>query len=1290
MRVLIQCVRPLVHLGLAFSLPWVVAACVLPLPFASADGAAPWWDAAIPRIVQSSDLQTAINYHANIGFNGACSDPGWGLWCTMASVPSGIAMRQSFGNAGIRSIGYTEAFGTSYTPIVEIAYGQPSAILSSYWSWLYYGGGPIRWAGVWTWFDDADFARPYTRTHPVYGGPPMTFPDGTVATGFTNDDPTDPRNSRVYQAAASRDIMGALGIEEYCYNEAVNAAGGPYDGLLYIPSSGMYSGMVQFAKDSACPLWREHDRACARMMAEKVGMHGAWCDNTSPWNSFMSLPTGFAFGEWSVALFRAYLRDHFTESQLRTWGVLGPSGTYADLASFDVRAFLRNIASSKYGWNGTSVSHSAWTNPAWVNEPVWRAYKIFKRQVGTQALSDYHDAVKSGAALGGNPEYVHLGNDVSLFSLGWLRGSLDMASTEFGLGWSLAAGSRGFGLPPFARLSPFYKCAREHAKSRFVNVWLYNDGGFEDELALDPVINAIYYEMLASHTMPMLSPGDPRYSGNPAADQAFFRFVRDEADPEFGRRTAVEDIGVYASTSSILSQYTPGGVLNFSSQPHHFAVWGWATALSELHYQFRILPEWKLSIEALRALKLLVIPDSEVFDPADVTVLDAWVRNDGGILIVTGGSGSRLGEGSNFDTSASLTLSPLTNVPNLNLAPATATKVVGNGRVRFIKSNIGLSYFLATASGRASQLSTFATELSTLLAAESEETALLSTNAPKTAGITLYEDAAAGKLFVDVNNLDVSIAGDGRSAAIRPTSEISVSIARRPWWNAIWNGALTVRAISPSGPVTLPTPVVTDAGIDIRIPPTSYYTSVILSPATPLNSAKARADGTGVLIDGQIVSAVFDDCFYIEQADRACGLRVDWAGTGVSKGQTVTVSGTMGTNADCERMLAASSVRALGSGNVAPLAMSTRALGGGDSPGQRGPDGGAGANNVGLLVTVSGAVTSVGSGYACVDDGGGLVDISGAPGVRVILGSLSIPHKGRFVTVTGISTLKLVGGRLCACVRPRSQSDIAVPARSAPIGLWDFEGENPLANKASGVSWAPLTLIGVGASVLDGKLSLPRYMSGAKYYQSRANTMLKTDLGPDGYFREMTQVAWVQCSGLGDHYGRLLCLSKLPTSSYAVTGTRAAQAMVWGGYSGEKWRGLRAWEYLSGGSLAVAGGYLDFGSAADPPADRTIKIAQVLRQSVTGSYDLAFYWDTGGGLSQVGTMLTVPESEVNAFGQFNTTCLVDPSGGKRYDGLGIMDVSYVVPSFPGSVIFEEIRLYGVALDELEIESLQPM
>ncbi len=574
------------------------ALMLIALCFACAAGAigapSPWWD-VLPLGISTSDTSVAAYYHANNAMNGVGNDPGWGNWFTDAggAGTTQAQTRQSFANLGIKSICYNESYGDAAAPIVSVGTGYPLPISCSYWGWQYYNGtDSIKWAGAATWFDDLDYARPYTRTDPTYGGSPMTYPDGTVATGFFNNDPTDPRNSRVYDAGCSADIFGNVHIEDYGY-----VTGPVHTGCFNV--SGNWAGCPWFGKDTACPCWADYARASAKFVVAKYGTDGSWTDNFGTWNNFSYWDGAAAYGKWSVAGFPTYLQNHFTVGQLISMGVLGSSQTYADLAAFDVRAYLKSKASSSYGWDGVSIQHTAWANTGWLNDPVWSAYKIFKRQTGTQGLSDYYNAVKLGAAQAGKSDFLLMGNAATM-DLGWLRGSLDMASTEQSYSWNLASGSRGFTLPPYGRLTAAHKLLVECTASRFAGVWLYNDG-YTAQMALAPVVNASYYEMLATHVMPQFFPDNSSYPGTPTVNEAFFRFVADTASPEIGLRTPVQDVGIYCSTSTLLYQWLPSGYdySYIDNQPHQFALWGWGTALTELHYQFRMLPEWKLNNASL-------------------------------------------------------------------------------------------------------------------------------------------------------------------------------------------------------------------------------------------------------------------------------------------------------------------------------------------------------------------------------------------------------------------------------------------------------------------------------------------------------------------------------------------------------------------------------------------------------------------------------------------------------------------------------------------------------------------
>ena len=388
--------------------------------------AQPWWD-DFPRMVSDSSsqqIEVTTNLHGNVNMNANGQDPGWGTFFQADGISHRTSWIEQFEGTGLKQIAYFETYGQSFCLVAELgAWDQTNLtpVLHHYWNWVNYGGGTIRWLGSKNFFDDEDFARPYTRTHSRYGGSAMTYPDGTVATGYNGPD-TDPRNSRVYDAACSKNVLGELSIDSYGFSS------GPTNGLVYIPEADDYAGLMMFKKDTACPLWNDYTYA-STLQAADSGIDGMWSDNYGPWDSLGSPAVKHAFGDWSVARFRGYLTNNFTSADLVGLGI-------TNAASFDIREYLKDVASG-WGWDGANLNSLVWGRSDWLADPLWRAYLISKRQIGTEALSNYYASVKSAALAGGKPEFLVAGNDIPCFSLGWCRGDLDMVSTEWSMGWKL-------------------------------------------------------------------------------------------------------------------------------------------------------------------------------------------------------------------------------------------------------------------------------------------------------------------------------------------------------------------------------------------------------------------------------------------------------------------------------------------------------------------------------------------------------------------------------------------------------------------------------------------------------------------------------------------------------------------------------------------------------------------------------------------------------------------------------------------------------------------------------------
>ena len=231
--------------------------------------------------------------------------------------------------------------------------------------------------------------------------------------------------------------------------------------------------------------------------------------------------------------------------------MLATNAPLTAITNFDVRAFLLTTASNQYNLRGTSLSSSAWVNSGWLNQPVWSAYKIFRRQNGSAALTN-NDQDMHAAAKGGQTKFALLANDLTPCFLGWARGTFDLASTELSLGKNVASGNNGFGLPPYARLSPLYKSVRESGRSQFVTIWLYNDS-YPTQLTNAGLAATLFYEMLATDTLPQFIVGSTRYVGPEQTQTNFMSFVAHSATPTLANRIATEEVGIYLSTSTILA-----------------------------------------------------------------------------------------------------------------------------------------------------------------------------------------------------------------------------------------------------------------------------------------------------------------------------------------------------------------------------------------------------------------------------------------------------------------------------------------------------------------------------------------------------------------------------------------------------------------------------------------------------------------------------------------------------------------------------------------------------------------
>ncbi|MBN2451534.1 MAG: hypothetical protein JXR77_14180 [Lentisphaeria bacterium] len=794
---------------------------------ASAQGVVqPWWD-DFPTLVQAGDAQLAATQHATASLCGAADDPCWGTFAQRTRNVSFPGRVEGLHARGLRALTWVECFGTTQAHIVQLrrdaagdwlrhpADAGLARVFCNAWGWQSFdGSGEVRWVGVHNYFDPEDFVTPYTRFHPRYGCPPMTYPDGRPALGYAGS-PEQPWTHRVFDAACAKDVLGRVHFENPERN-GPEAPPSEADAMLTeVPDPGYTPAewvrlrrerlrdlpTLRFSvgKDSACPVWIDYLRASIRQALD-LGVDGIWADNFSPWDSFHAWPLHKAFGEWSVAGFRTYLEETFGTEERTRMGATGPE-------PFDIRTYLRTRCRD-WGGEPENFRHPVWRDRRWLEDPLWRAYLIYKRQTGTRALARFYRTVKEESRAAGKPEFPVLGNDIPMFALGWPRGELDMVSTELSWGWSLSGGPRGLMPPPLGSYVPLYKLAREHARGRFVNVWMYVP---DEQLGRPGIARVLYYQGLATHALPMPHYPHHRDAGDEATDRAFFGFVR-QAAATFGDRVPCAETGLYFSSSSQLAAMTPAGVVDFNNQTHAFAFWGWGTALTWRHLAWRAVPEWKLTPTTLAELRHLVIPSAEVFPESDVAILEPWVRQ-GGCLVLAGACGLRHGEAGNFDPlREGSTLAALTSA-------AGPDGRLGNGSVLVLPEDPGLPFYRASEE-RPDMLTLFDPVLSRL-SRNGEPPLLDAPGISWQAGLTPYLDAKAERLFVDCNNTRVDLAGD----AIDPLPPMAFTLALP---QALRGRPLRLRVLTPDAVPEARLEPVSERRIAVEIAAVPLYAAVVI------------------------------------------------------------------------------------------------------------------------------------------------------------------------------------------------------------------------------------------------------------------------------------------------------------------------------------------------------------------------------------------------------------------------------------------------------------------------------
>lgn len=223
--------------------------------------------------------------------------------------------------------------------------------------------------------------------------------------------------------------------------------------------------------------------------------------------------------------------------------------------------------------------------------------------------------------------------------------------------------------------------------------------------------------------------------------------------------------------------------------------------------------------------------------------------------------------------------------------------------------------------------------------------------------------------------------------------------------------------------------------------PRTYYVdhlSVDISPDVPYQSlsipgAKYAPDGAMARLGGKTASCGAQDMpgrMYVQEPGQTSGIAVETTGYPplIGRNAAVNVTGRLDTIGG-ERIVrnAVISESAAGvPGEVTPVCVRHKDLGGGPFGLQPGVQSGVGLNNIGTLVRCSGAFTKIDESMFAIDDG------FGTPVTCVVPAGVVLDPGWSYVVVTGISSCLEDAGSLRRLIRVRDQNDIRIVPNADP------------------------------------------------------------------------------------------------------------------------------------------------------------------------------------------------------------------------------------------------------------------
>ncbi len=601
-------------------------------------------------------------------------------------------------------------------------------------------------------------------------------------------------------AVVPDDMVTALGLKGITTQRA--------DGQWLIESGDLMLYDAQFARYQAAK-----GRRAMEVLKADVVHYDDW-DLRSP--TAMN-----ARADIHVAAFREFVKRRFSDEDCREFGF-----EKSNVAAFDVFDYLLNPPwRSEYKGTGDQPLWRTAADSRWLSNKVWRAFQIATVEEKLDSMKEVYRLNKQAARELGR-DVPMVANVIPMLSALFLqRDCVDMANFEWPVFKTFTAFVKPLGYYPQARLGIGPRMASKIGVTGHAIVDPYVepqysgwDGAGFTKRHGETLHKVIYFDLIANRGIPAFSltfdggysPGSIHSAGN------LHTFIQQIA-PIISKREYLADIGLASSSWSQIAAQSPWAWNQEVTKRHASEFLGWAQYLASARDfpQWDVVPFDDVTLKDIVRFKLVILPSVLVITADHLTVLEAYLKQ-GGKLLITGETGTFTG-------------------PKALLLPRTEDIITPlakhfPGQINLIKTKPGLAYHEDAKNSA---------PLHEALARSSDHHPVLTANnAPEHIGIYANQSLTNPCEFtIDLVNYHHDLAADHLTPVTRTDFTVTLQVPKLKSTDKLTIESIRYDETAPNNTQRLALGAdhisISKGSLTLRLPPFAHYQVLRISTAQP-------------------------------------------------------------------------------------------------------------------------------------------------------------------------------------------------------------------------------------------------------------------------------------------------------------------------------------------------------------------------------------------------------------------------------------------------------------------------